>query len=180
MDVHDKLDEITQVVQEARAMPMSASALVNRGELLDLLADLRHLIPEELHHADLVLSDREAVVAEGRAEAERLVQVAREEAARMVEETEVVQRAERHAEQVRSDADAEATRLLSQADDYVDRKLAEFEILLDRLQQQVGKGRSRLAERRAADLDELPHAGLDAGPEPGLDRAAFGASEPLR
>ena len=48
-------------------------------------------------------------------------------------------------------AQAEAQRLLAQADDYVDRKLAEFEVALDKLTQQVLRGRERLAERRAED-----------------------------
>ena len=73
MDVHDKLDQITALMEDARAMPMSASALVNRAEVIGLLDELRDLLPEQLHHADLLLSDREAVVEQGRSQAEQLV-----------------------------------------------------------------------------------------------------------
>jgi hypothetical protein len=151
VDVHDKLDEITRYVEDARAMPMSASALVNRAELLGLLDDLRELLPEELHHADLLLSDREAVVEQGRTEAEQLLTAAQVEHDRLVEQTEVVRSARERAAQVQTQAQAEATRLLSEADDYVDRKLGDFEITLDRLTQQVQRGREHLAERAAAD-----------------------------
>ena len=37
MDVHDKLDELSALVEGARAMPMSASCVVNRAQVLDLL-----------------------------------------------------------------------------------------------------------------------------------------------
>nr|WP_284290372.1 adenylyltransferase/cytidyltransferase family protein [Angustibacter aerolatus] len=37
VDVHDKLDEITALVEDARAVPMSASAIVHRADLLALL-----------------------------------------------------------------------------------------------------------------------------------------------
>ena len=151
MDVHGKLDEVTQYVEDARAMPMSASALVNRGELLALLDDLRELLPEELHHADLLLSDREAVVNQGREEAERLLTEARAEHDRLVEQTEIVSSARQRAAQVQTQAQAEATRLLSEADDYVDRKLGDFEVTLDKLLQQVQRGRQHLSERAAAD-----------------------------
>jgi hypothetical protein len=97
VEVHDKLDEITRYVEDARAMPMSASALVNRAELLVLLDELRDLIPEELHHADLLLSDRDAVVAQGRAEAEQLLTQAQAEHDRLVEQTEVVESARQRA-----------------------------------------------------------------------------------
>lgn len=165
MDVHTTLEELTRLVEEARAVPMSTSALVNRSEVLSLLAELRDQLPEELHHADLVLADREAVVAEGRAEAVRVLAEARGEAARLVEETEVVARARALAREVTEGAEVEAARLLAEADDYVDRKLAEFEIVLERTAAQVSHGRDRLAGRRAADLATLPHADLLEGAE---------------
>ncbi|WP_426561477.1 hypothetical protein ACPPVT_14695 [Angustibacter sp. McL0619] len=151
MDVHGKLDEVTHYVEDARAMPMSASALVNRAELLAMLDDLRELLPEELHHADILLSDRDAVVAQGREEAERLLAQAQAEHDRLVEQSEVVVSARTRAAQVQAQAQAEATRLLSEADDYVDRKLGEFEVTLDKLLQQVQRGREHLSQRAAAD-----------------------------
>jgi len=40
-DVQAKLAEITALVEGARAMPMSASCVLNRGELSGLLGALR-------------------------------------------------------------------------------------------------------------------------------------------
>lgn len=179
MDVHDKLDEITRLIEDARAMPMSASALVNRAELLGLLDELRELLPEELHHADLLLSDREAVVEQGRSQAEQLLNQARSEHDRLVEQTEVVASARQRAAQVQQQAQAEATRLLTEADDYVDRKLGDFEITLEKLTQQVQRGRQHLAQRAAADRGD---DGKAADPEPSqswdeLDGERPGAAE---
>jgi cell division septum initiation protein DivIVA len=152
VDVHDKLDEIVRLIQDARAMPMSASALVNRAEVLEHLAELADLMPEQLDQADLLLADREAVVEQGRAEAAVIVEQARAEHDRLVEETEVVRAARERATEVERAATAESERLLSEADDYVDRKLGEFEIVLDKLMAQVRRGR----EHRAARLDQQP------------------------
>ncbi len=168
MDVHDKLDQISALVEDARAMPMSASALVNRAELLGLLDDLRELLPAQLHDADVLLSDRAAVVDQGRAQAEQLVAQARAEHDRLVEETAVVVSARERADAVLSAAQSESQRLLTQADDYVDRKLGEFEIALDQLMAQVRRGRERLAERQAAD-------GGRAGSGDGDTEGALGA-----
>jgi cell division septum initiation protein DivIVA len=154
VDVHDKLDELVRLVEDARAMPMSASALVNRTEVLELLAELGQLMPEQLDQADLLLADREAVVEQGRAEAARLVALAEAEHDRLVEETEVVRAARERAQIVENDAKAEAERLLAEADDYVDRKLGEFEIALDKLAAQVRRGREHLAARRLGEPRE--------------------------
>lgn len=172
MDVQDKLAEIIQVVEDARAMPMSASCLVNREEMLGLLDELRGLLPEQLLQADSLLSDRDAVVEEGRDAARRLMDQARAEHDRLVEEQAVVVGARERASTIVAEANAESTRLLSDADDYVDRKLAEFEIALDKLTQQVQRGRTRLAERRAADLGRLgAGAGAHRGGEPAPERS---------
>jgi F0F1-type ATP synthase membrane subunit b/b' len=157
VDVHDKFDEIVRLVEDARAMPMSASALVNRAEVLELLAQLADLMPEQLDQADLLLADREAVVEQGRAEAARIVEDARSERDRLVEETEVVRAARERAAEVERAAQTESERLLSEADDYVDRKLGEFEIVLDKLTAQVRRGREHLAAR----LDQPQPDGLD-------------------
>ena len=162
MDVHDKLDQITALLEDARAMPMSASALVNRAEVLGLLDELR----------DLLLSDREAVVEQGRSRAEQMVTAAQVEHDRLVEQTQVVSAARERAAAVQLAAQAEAERLLAQADDYVDRKLAEFEIALEQLGQQVVRGRDRLAQRRAQDggrpgpATDDPPTGPDAARPP--------------
>ena len=41
MDVQKKLDEIVEAVGNARSMPMSASCVVNRAELLAMLEEVR-------------------------------------------------------------------------------------------------------------------------------------------
>lgn len=161
MDVQDRLARITAMVQQARPMPMSASCLVNRAELLEDLQRLRAALPADLQHADALLSDREAIVASGEAQAQRLLDAARAEREQLLEQTDVLVAARERAATVVAEARAEATRLLRDADDYVDRKLGEFEVVLGQLAVQVGNGRERLAARREADLARLGVADED-------------------
>lgn len=169
MDVHDQLNQIAATIREAKAMPMSASCLVNRPEMLEALERLREVLPASLGHAEALLSDRDAVVSSGREEAERLLVVARLERDQLLEGSEVLMAARERAAEVATEARAEATRLLADADDYVDRKLGEFEVVLGQLGSQVKNGRERLAARRAADLarsDGLPEDDAPFGRTP--------------
>jgi hypothetical protein len=131
VDVHDKLDEVIGLVENARSMPMSASCIVHRGELLGLLEELRELLPEEFRHAQLLLTDREAVVDEGRQEAARIVAAAEIDRDRLTSETEVYAEAVRAADRIRAEAREEAVTMRGEVDDYVDTKLANFEVALD-------------------------------------------------
>lgn len=153
MDVPAKIEEIEQLVRAARAMPMSASCVVNRAELLDHLAELRSLLPDELAGAQRVLADSEAVIEEGRAEAARIIAEAQAERARMIARTEVAREATAEAERIVAAARADTDRMQTEVDDYVDAKLANFEVVLHKTLAAVERGRAKISGRH--ELDDL-------------------------
>jgi len=164
VDVHDKLDELTTVVEGARSMPMSASCVINRGEVLALLEEIRGLLPEEFRHAQMLLADRESVVDEGRREARRVLDRAEEERHQLTSETEVVGEARRQAEQILANALAEAQTMRTEVDDYVDTKLANFEVVLDKTLAAVHRGRDKLRGRSPrVDLSDEAEELSDSG-----------------
>ena len=153
MDVHARLAELRQAVEGARSMPMSASAVINRAEVLELVDGLEKAIDAALVEARAVLADRDAVVEEGRREADELLAAARSEREAIATDTEVYRVAKREADALLAGAAAEAEALRRETDEYVDAKLANFEITLERTPEAVKRGRERLAGR--TDLDAL-------------------------
>lgn len=151
------LDELTEMVTAARAMPMSASVLVNRAEVLGLLDAARAVVPEEIHTADGIVAEAGAVVDRARDTAQQLVADAERRAAELVEEEAVVREARARAAQIVDDAEAKAAKLLADADDWCDRKFAQFEIDVDAVKAQIRAGRDALAARA-----NRPAAGQDA------------------
>jgi cell division septum initiation protein DivIVA len=151
VDVHAKLAELRRVIEEARSMPMSASAVVNRGELLALVDETSAALQAAFTESQRVVAEREAVVDEGRKEAEHIVAAAHEEREKIISDTDVYRVAKREADQLVEHARAEAEELRKETDDYVDAKLANFEITLERTTEAVKRGRERLAGRSAFD-----------------------------
>lgn len=158
VDVYDTLDQLVAVVENARAMPMSASCLVNRGEVLGLLDELRRALPVQLSQAEELLAEREQVLADTRREAAALLEQARAERDRLVSDTEVYQAARARAEAELAEARAEIERTRAEVDDYIDTRLATFEVALTKTMAAVRRGRQRLAGE-----DPTPLAGLDSG-----------------
>ncbi|MFD5462562.1 cell division initiation protein [Kitasatospora sp. NPDC127059] len=144
MDVQNKVDEIVAAVENARAMPMSASCVVNRAELIGLLNDLKAALPAELAQAQSVMADHEHVVAEAQAEADRIIQGAHSERGSLISDTEVVRRAQAEADRLLAEARADVETKRAEADDYVDSKLANFEVVLTKTLGAVGRGRTKL------------------------------------
>ena len=89
MDIHDKLDDLSALVESARAMPMSASCVVNRAQVLDLIDEARALLPESLAHADDVLADREVIIAQAQRDAVLIIEQAKQEAQVLVSKEEI-------------------------------------------------------------------------------------------
>src|SRR5690625_1826949 len=68
------LDELSELVGSARSMPMSASAIVNRAEVMELIDSAKDVLPRQIARADGVMSDADAVLDKARAEAEDIVE----------------------------------------------------------------------------------------------------------
>ncbi|MEV0536241.1 cell division initiation protein [Kitasatospora sp. NPDC050463] len=163
MDVQNKVDKIVAAVENARSMPMSASCVVNRAELVGLLQDLRAALPAELAQAQSVMADHEQVVAGAEAEAERIIQGAHAERGSLISDTEVVRRAQAEADRILAEARAEVETKRAEADDYVDSKLANFEVVLTKTLGAVGRGRTKL--RGDSSVFETAYEGEGDGEE---------------
>ncbi|MFG2358012.1 cell division initiation protein [Streptomyces sp. NPDC048521] len=144
MDVQKKLDEIVSAVAGARAMPMSASCVINRAELLAMLEEVRQALPGSLAQAQELIGDREQMVEQARLEAERIIENAHAERGSLISDTEIARRSQAEADRILAEARQEAEEIRAEADDYVDSKLANFEVVLTKTLGSVGRGREKL------------------------------------
>jgi cell division septum initiation protein DivIVA len=145
--LHTRLGELRRVVADARSMPMSASAVVNRAEVLALIDEITGALRSALAASARVAAERDLVVEEGREEARRIVAGAQLERDRLVGDADVHRLASQEAARLLEQARSEAEALRLETDDYVDAKLANFEITLERTSEAVKRGRARLAGR---------------------------------
>ena len=158
------------LVQTAKAMPLSASVLVSREELAELLQAALDRMPDELRQARWLLKERDEFLAEKQREADALLEEVRVQAERMVQRTEIVRQANHVAQRILDDANEEARRLRHEAEDYADQKLASFEIVLDRTMKTVQAGREKLQ------VTPLPKVDIGEGGDTSLAPAALGGA----
>ncbi|MEU4919405.1 ATP synthase F0 subunit B [Streptomyces parvus] len=153
MDVQKKLDEIVEAVGSARSMPMSASCVVNRAELLAMLEEVRQALPGSLAQAQELIGGQEQFAEQARQEAERIIESAHAQRASLISETEIARQSQSEADRILSEARREAEEVRAEADDYVDSKLANFEVVLTKTIGSVDRGREKLLGRGQG-LDE--------------------------
>lgn len=175
MDLIERIDELQVLIEEAKSVPLSSSAVVNREEILELLAQLKEEVPDEIRQARWMSRDRDELLARARKEAERLIAEAQGQRDRLLSRTEIVHAAQRDAERIIDEAKESAARIRLEAEDYVDQKLAAFEILLDKTMKTVGKGREQL--RGARQTGQVPQDLAGGPPQQGGGPAPFDADQ---
>jgi cell division septum initiation protein DivIVA len=148
MDITARLQQIEELIQEAKSMPLSASVLVNREEILELLEAAVAELPEEIKQARWVVKDREELLAKGRRDAEGVIERAKQEQARLVSEQEVVREAFVEAERILGEAREQARQIRLEAEDYVDAKLAQYEIALERTRKEIDRSLAQVQRGR--------------------------------
>ncbi|OEJ24828.1 cell division initiation protein [Streptomyces agglomeratus] len=161
MDVQKKLDEIVEAVGSARSMPMSASCVVNRADLLSMLEEVRQALPGSLAQAQELIGGHEQMTEQARQEAERIIESAHAERASLISDTEVARRSQEEADRILGEARRDAEEIRAEADEYVDSKLANFEVVLTKTLGSVDRGREKLLGRGPG-LDDQGYADEEA------------------
>lgn len=161
MDVQKKIDEIVEAVGSARSMPMSASCVVNRADLLSMLEEVRQALPGSLAQAQELIGGREQLVEQARQEADRIIETAHAERGSLISDTEVARNSQGEAARILAEARQAADEVRVEADDYVDSKLANFEVVLTKTLGSVGRGREKLLGTGPG-LDEQGYEDEDA------------------
>lgn len=141
MDIAGRIQQLEELIMEAKSMPLSTSVLVNREEALELVQEMRAALPEEIKQARWVVKDREQLLTKARRDAEGIIQEALEEQSKLASHEEVVKQSVKEAERVLEDARAQAREIRHEAEDYMDQKLAAFEATLTRALEQIAQVR---------------------------------------
>jgi cell division septum initiation protein DivIVA len=174
MGYMEQIEQLERLVTEARAVPLSSSAVIPREEVIALIREIRVALPAEHQQAVEIVDERERLLTDAHEKAAFIVEQAREERSRMLSRAEVVQAAEAEARRLVEDAQNEAARLAHQADDYADAKMADVEIILNKLLRTIGKGREQLRrrlEQHTGPIEplELDDSGEISAPLPRID-----------
>ena len=159
MDSIEKLNTAIAIVEEARGVPLSASCVVHRGEMLEILEGAREFLPADLSGAEDIIANRDQIIEEGRTSAESMIATAREDVSRMVEQTSIVQAARDEAQRILDEARDVAEDERREVEAYIDGRLATLEVILNKTMEAVARGRERL--EGADDKDVLSQLNAD-------------------
>ena len=126
--IEQLIDEIETYIDSCKAQPLSGGRkiVVDRDEIDELLVELRMRTPDEIKKYQKIITNKEAILADAKKQAETMVNEARTQAeamladagkqkAELIDQHEIMQRAYTQANEIVNEASAQAQLLLDSA-----------------------------------------------------------------
>lgn len=174
------LQQLRSIIDAARPVPLSASSMINKEEVLSIIDQVGMRLPDELRSASWLLKERDEFLSHVQGEGDEILAHAQAQAEQMVQETELVKMADQRAKHIMQQAHDESRRLRRQTEDFCDQRLASFEASLEKTLQVVASGRARLRSNALDNLDSgdtAPPTDLQQRRQTGAHRQINGASD---
>lgn len=147
MDFESLLDELEELLQRAVHLP-GGKALVDADTLRQIVQELRSAMPDQLQMGNRIASERERILADARAQAQRITEEARNQLNARLDEQAIVQAARQRAKEIQLEAEQKAAALRAETNQYVIGQLGGLEARLQRLLREVQAGQRVLGQER--------------------------------
>lgn len=125
MDLLHLVDRLEELVGSAQKMPIGSRAMVDRRRLLDIIDQMRVVIPSEVRQAQELVAQRDSIIREAEEEARLIVAHAEERAERLVATHDITERARRRAEEIAEQAQDRLEEQIRQANADIEERLEE-------------------------------------------------------
>ena len=131
MDIMEIVDMMEEAIEKASAVPLTGKVMIDKGELLDYIQEIRLVYPDELKEAKWVKEDR----------AEAIQKNAEETQMQLIDEHEITKAAYEQANELVNAAQQKSIEIKTDTDQYVDDVLNDVEHRLDLLLRKVREDR---------------------------------------
>lgn len=121
MTIDEILDEIENLVVEAKRVPFTNKCMIEDDDLVRLIDDLRNELPQEIQRANAVIETQQQTIDEAKAEAKRIIEQAKAHAVALVNETEILRQAQEQADEIMDKTMKNANELKQDSLDYAEK-----------------------------------------------------------
>lgn len=125
--VYELLENLEDVVEKAKQVPLSSSVKVSREEIFEIIENIRLALPQEIKQAQRIVHNSESIIDNAHASANNIINSANDTAEKMTMEHEITKRAREEAEAIITDARNKAEDMRMGAIEYADQMLENTE-----------------------------------------------------
>lgn len=127
MDIEQIMNEIEEIIDGCKTIPIWGRGIIDKDEILDLIQDMRNKFPEEMKQAKWVKEERQRIISDAQKEAAAMIKATEEKIATMVNEHDITQQAYAKANQIVDSAQQNSREIRLGANQYADDVLRALE-----------------------------------------------------
>jgi len=165
IDILYLVDRLENALNQGQRVPFTNKIMIDERECLDIVDQMRIVIPEEIKQARRVSQDRDRITGQAQEEAERIIARAHDQADRLMDEQglldrarererEIVEASEQTAQDIRDGADQYALQMLEDLNRRLGTVLGEVQAGIDTLRPRPAPSVARDSRSYAAIRDE--------------------------
>ena len=141
MDIVEIVDMMEEAIEKASAVPLTGKVMIDKGELLAYIQEIRLVYPDELMEAKWVKEERQRNLSDHENRAEAIQKNAEETQMQLIDEHEITKAAYEQANELVNAAQQKSIEIKTDTDQYVDDVLNDVEHRLDLLLRKVREDR---------------------------------------
>ncbi len=127
MDIEQLIDTLEDKIDSCTTIPIWKKGIIDKDELLEMIADIRVKFPDEMKQAKWVKDERQRIISDAQKEAASIIKAAEEKIAMMINEHDITQQAYEKANQLVDSAQKNAHDIRVGANQYADDVLRALE-----------------------------------------------------
>ena len=93
MEIFTLLENLEDILDNSRGLPFSQKSIVDKGEIIEVIKEIRLKLPDELKQAKWIKEERERIIAEAQKDADDIVKEAENRIISMIDEHEITRKA---------------------------------------------------------------------------------------
>lgn len=133
MKVLELLEEIEEIVDTAAAVPLTGKIMIDAGELLEIVKEIRIELPDEIQQAQWIKNERQRILDEAKQEYETVLKDAMKQAEALIENDDITVKAKQRADEIMGVAYDNVKQLKMSTFNYIDSILFNFQQKMDQL-----------------------------------------------
>ena len=144
MEIFSLLEKLEDVVENGWVVPLTGKTMVDKKEMIELLKEIRVMLPDEIKQAKWIKEERQRFLFEAQQEANNLLQEAENRISSMIEESEITRKSYEQANETIINAQKTAREIRDGSIVYADEILTKMEETLKEAYLEIHKNKEEL------------------------------------
>jgi len=144
MEIFNLLEKLEDLVENSWGIPLTGKALVSKKEMIDLLKEIRVMLPDEIKQAKWIKEERQRFLFEAQQEAQTIIKEAENRIVSMIDESEITRKSYEQANETIINAQKTAREIRDGSVEYADEILTKMEETLKEAYLEIHKNKEEL------------------------------------